>query len=253
MSIRRGILAIDQDFTIIRNAWARDGRMSMRARGLLVQLLSHRPGWEVTIESLVRDNPEGRDAVRSAIHELEELGYLVREQRREGTKFSGVDYTMQDPWNPSVGKPDVGFSDVGETTHKEDYSPEDHLPEDDQRPSAPTGDAPAEVVRTKKDHPAHVIATRAYDATHGALKFMAVRAVAKWAIDKRGETPARTEEGIAALHHMGKPITRATLDQWFDGSIRRGPWNTSPEQRAADILRMGQQMQDHYEQQEIAQ
>ena len=139
MSIRRGILAIDQDFTIIRNAWARDGRMSMRARGLLVQLLSHRPGWEVTIESLVRDNPEGRDAVRSAIHELEEHGYLVREQRREGTKFSGVDYTMQDPWNPSVGKPDVGFSDVGETTHKEDYSSEDHLPEDDQRPSAPTG------------------------------------------------------------------------------------------------------------------
>ncbi|RKQ36233.1 helix-turn-helix domain-containing protein [Kocuria tytonis] len=107
--------------------------------------------------------------------------------------------------------------------------------------SAPVGAAPAEEVEPVQDqHPAHLIAQRAYDATHGALKFMAVRSVAQWAIDKRGETPGRVEQGIAEIHHRGKPVTRAVLDQWFDGALdRKQPWQMDNNERMAAAYRQG--------------
>ena len=130
MAIKRPELAIDRDFTIVRNAWARDGRLSLRARGLLLQLMSHRPGWEVTIESLMRVNPEGRNAIRGAIGELEEYGYLKREQQVSGGRYGGMDYIVCDPLISGVGKTDIGKTDVGGPAHKEDYSSEDHLQEE---------------------------------------------------------------------------------------------------------------------------
>lgn len=143
MSIKRPVLSFDRDFTIMPNAWTRDGRLSLRARGLLAQLLSHRPGWEVTIESLMRVNPEGRDAIRRAISELEEYGYLKRDRAREGNKFAGMDYTIQEPSIPSVGFSDVGNPYVGESTHKEDHSSQDQDQEDHPERAVAVAPAPA--------------------------------------------------------------------------------------------------------------
>ena len=107
--------------------------------------------------------------------------------------------------------------------------------------SAPDGDAALTAVEVPQEqHPAHLIAQRAYDATHGALKFMAIRSVAQWAIDKRGEAPARVEQGIAEIHHRGKPITRAVLDQWLDGALDRRPsWQMDNNERMAAAYRQG--------------
>lgn len=141
MSIQRPRLVFHDNFTIMSNNWARDGRLSLRARGLLVQLLSHRPGWEVSTASLVRDNPEGRDAIRKAIRELEKFGYLKRTQLRDGTEFSGMEYVLQEPPQEGCGFPVDGFPvdgnpDVGESTPKEDYPSEDHLQEEPTKLSA---------------------------------------------------------------------------------------------------------------------
>lgn len=153
MRIRRNTLPIDREYLIARNAWARDGRLSLRARGLLMLLLSHRSGWDVTLSSLVRENPEGREAIRSAIAELEEHGYLVREQTREGSKFASMDYMICEPTVSGVGKPDDGDESTvspsetvtqvsvdrktvprktvpRKSTTKEDHLEEDHLEED---------------------------------------------------------------------------------------------------------------------------
>ncbi len=98
MSIRRTALPHVDHFTITPNAWARDTRLSRRARGLLTELLSHRPGWEITTESLIEGGPEGRDAIRGALAELEAAGYLTREQRRdESGKLGVVDHVITDP------------------------------------------------------------------------------------------------------------------------------------------------------------
>lgn len=84
--IKRGPIAADvigRNFTQVFNAAARDKRLSRRARGLLVELLSHSDGYGVSVEGLVKLGPEGRDAIRSAIAELEKYGYLIRDRERD--------------------------------------------------------------------------------------------------------------------------------------------------------------------------
>lgn len=137
MSIRRTALSFETNYTQIPNDWVRDGRLSLRARGLLVQIMSHKVGWDLTLESLVRDNPEGRDAIRTAINELESVGYLRRVDVRTATnQFHSKDYVLQDPPISSVGSADSGKPRVGEPTYKEDYLQEDHLQEDQDTPVA---------------------------------------------------------------------------------------------------------------------
>jgi predicted ArsR family transcriptional regulator len=60
----------------VPNAIARDARLSFRARGLLVMLLSLPPEWHVTADTLAEDNPDSRTAIRSAMRELRESGYV---------------------------------------------------------------------------------------------------------------------------------------------------------------------------------
>jgi hypothetical protein len=98
MSIIRRKLQHEYRFTQIPNEWLRDPRLSLKAKGLLSQLLSHAEGWKVTIKSLAKANNCGRDAVRGAVRELEDLGYLQREQSREtGGEFSEVIWATSEP------------------------------------------------------------------------------------------------------------------------------------------------------------
>lgn len=114
MRIRRGFVQATDHFTIIPNAWVRDPNLSRRARGLLAELLSHKEGWKVSTDSLWRAGPEGRDAVRKAVQELEDAGYLRREARvGESNKFDGLDYVLTDPDDVSAGETADGLSGPG--------------------------------------------------------------------------------------------------------------------------------------------
>jgi len=109
MPLIRGNHSFDDHFTQIPNAWLRDARISLGAKGLLAQLLSHAPGWRISQESLGRDNGVGRDAIRTLINELLEAGYLLRSEDRERTEkgyLGGYSYTTQDPSaEPTLDKP----------------------------------------------------------------------------------------------------------------------------------------------------
>jgi hypothetical protein len=98
VSITRGRLPFEKNYTRIPNSWARDGRLSRKARGLLVELLSHKVGWKVTTQDLVKDGKEGRDAVMSAIKELATLGYLRVNQERDAGRFDGINYSVGMPF-----------------------------------------------------------------------------------------------------------------------------------------------------------
>ena len=108
MPLIRGHHHFDHSFTQIPNAWLRDTRLSFKARGLLAMLLSHSQGWELSIQSLVAQNLEGKDALRSAIHELETLGYLVRTQVNEQGRFGESIWETKDP-EPLAGFPTAGL------------------------------------------------------------------------------------------------------------------------------------------------
>lgn len=82
-------------FTQIPNAISFDENLSMKGFGLLMKLLilSEIDDWEFSEMGLVKNTGWGRTTVRSALKELEELGYLVRTQPREGAgRFGKVEW-----------------------------------------------------------------------------------------------------------------------------------------------------------------
>lgn len=71
-----------RDWTAFENTTLRDRRLSMKARGVLVWLLSMPADYRVSSDQLAKVGPDGRDAIRSALTELEATGYLVRRRVR---------------------------------------------------------------------------------------------------------------------------------------------------------------------------
>ncbi len=135
MGVRRSHLSFDEKYTQVPNEWVRDARLSRRARGLLVEIMSHRIGWHVTIRSLARAGKEGRDAIQTALNELLECGYIQRMQGRgEAGKFSEIEYELCEPPASGFsvhGSAVSGSTVSGESDHKEEHPSEDHVSEDD--------------------------------------------------------------------------------------------------------------------------
>ena len=95
-------------FTIVPNAIFRQQGISQQATGLYCYLFSHSSNQEITINFITNHFKNGRDAIRSAIAELEQLGYLHREQLRQNGKIVAYNYILKDapaPEKPSTGKP----------------------------------------------------------------------------------------------------------------------------------------------------
>jgi len=112
MPIIRAPLQFEGQFTQIPNTWLRDKNLSLKAKGLLAQLMSHSPGWSVSINGLMEANGCGKDAIRSAVLELEKHGYLVRIQGRHSSgTFSDTTWTTAIPESisPWAGYPAAGY------------------------------------------------------------------------------------------------------------------------------------------------
>ena len=98
----------DRGFTIVSNAVAQDARLSMRALGLLVRLLSRPDNWETNSTTLAAEFGVGREQMQGVLRELSGFGYmaLVKERKEDGTFFSRW-YVYDEPEKeqPEHGKP----------------------------------------------------------------------------------------------------------------------------------------------------
>jgi hypothetical protein len=82
----------------IHNDLLEDERLSYRARGLAAYMLSRPPGWSTDSKTLAAHAREGRDAVRAALRELEQAGYLVRTKWQDDRgRFHNDQYISDQP------------------------------------------------------------------------------------------------------------------------------------------------------------
>ena len=76
------------NFTMISNRVLRDKELSMKDRGVLCTICSLPDGWEFSIAGLSSIVPDGVDAIRKSIFNLERLGYMERTKTRgKGGKY----------------------------------------------------------------------------------------------------------------------------------------------------------------------
>ena len=117
MSVHRA--AHRENFTIMSNYHLRDEHLSLKAKGLLSQLLSLPPEWDYTLAGLAHINKEGKDAIRSGLRELERYGYVVRSQSTdtEGCFSSNIYEIYEQPsLNPHFHIPLTGTPLSGKPT-----------------------------------------------------------------------------------------------------------------------------------------
>ena len=83
------------NYTVMANYHLRDNRLSLKAKGLLSVMLSLPPEWDFTLNGLTRISREGISAIRTAIIELEETGYVTRTRiRNEAGQLIDTEYTI---------------------------------------------------------------------------------------------------------------------------------------------------------------
>lgn len=99
-------------FTVVDNYALRDENLSLKAKGLLVTMLSLPDNWKFSENGLCSIfQKDGQSSVRSGLKELEETGYLVRSRERDPLgRVSNVSWTIYDyPHleNPSEDNPNL--------------------------------------------------------------------------------------------------------------------------------------------------
>ena len=94
------------DYTVMSNHHLRDKALSLKAKGLLSQMLSLPEEWDYTLQGLAYINREQIDAIRQAVHELERAGYIVRVRERDSRgRLRGAEYTIYEEPQPPSNQP----------------------------------------------------------------------------------------------------------------------------------------------------
>lgn len=94
---------------VVYNEVAQDKRLSLEARGLWLLMMALPDDWEFNVGGLAKVAGCGKDRVRRLLEQLENVGYLAREQvHGEKGKFGKNTYILQDIAPPLSGKPDNG-------------------------------------------------------------------------------------------------------------------------------------------------
>jgi hypothetical protein len=124
VTVRRSASAGDKVAVLLRTA-LQDDRLSFRARGVLASVLSRPQDWTTSAARLARSSPtEGRDAIRTALIELESCGYLRRNRTQNERGQWEWHWDISDdpalfPPKPAVDpqvKPQVSDIPAGQTT-----------------------------------------------------------------------------------------------------------------------------------------
>ena len=89
-------------FTVVPNNIFRHKDISSSATGLYCWLFSHEAKTEMTVQFICGHFKDGKDAINKRIKELIDEGFLVRKELRNGGKFAGYNYYLNDKPNDTT-------------------------------------------------------------------------------------------------------------------------------------------------------
>ena len=91
----------NRGYTVMSNHHLRNKELSLKAKGLLSQMLSLPEDWDYTLAGLSLINREKIDAIREAVRELERAGYIVRSRERDAKgRLRGAEYVIYEQPQP---------------------------------------------------------------------------------------------------------------------------------------------------------
>ena len=97
------------DYTVMSNHHLKNRALSLKAKGLLSLMLSLPDDWDYTLQGLAHISLEKVDAIRKAITELENEGYITRTRERdEQGRLRGTEYIIREQpisEKPTLEKP----------------------------------------------------------------------------------------------------------------------------------------------------
>ncbi len=101
----------NKDYTIVSNKIFKNKNLSLKAKGLLVLLLSFSDHWKLSISGLNSILKEGKRSIRSTINELIDHKYMERQQIREHGKIIFWNYIVYEDPSLHIRNVDVGNVD----------------------------------------------------------------------------------------------------------------------------------------------
>lgn len=221
-------------FTMIPNAWARDGNLRPNAKAVLMSLLSHAEGYRLTTAQIMRETGLGRDGVDAAVDHMLARGYLVSVQQRQGEngRFGENDYTVTDCTDrtppipsdpPKRGRKVRNGPQRSETAPVlpgtgpavDGYDPpiEEQGEETTPAPTEQAGDGRhlRAVNGSSLNQRANALTREHYDASHGMVPFAGVLQIVRRALDRGGYDDDRVRKALGMLRDAGRPVTLQTL------------------------------------------
>ncbi len=95
----------DNPYAVISKQLIHDKRLSLVAVGLMTKFLSMPSDWDFNMAYFIKISKEGKDAIKTAVDELVEFGYLEkkRTRKKDGT-FEGWSYLILEK-SPKAGFP----------------------------------------------------------------------------------------------------------------------------------------------------
>lgn len=244
-----------RDYTVMSNYHLRDSSLSLKAKGLLSQMLSLPEGWDYTLAGLAKINRESKDAIRSAVNELEQAGYIQRRQTIDTAgKFSGNEYVihecpvLSEPLsgnpttdNPSTEKP----SSENPTQLNIDISSKDISGKENKKEKPPTQKKPSKVKAEPYDPSpafAHFSLSKVGDNDAGRAVYGALLNFAEHR--KAIKKPIPSQASVTALlnkllkHSEGYP---SVMIDMLDTAVSSG-WQTvyPPKSRAPTLVQQQQ-------------
>ena len=73
------------NFTTVHNNLILDEKLSWKAKGLLIYMLSRPTGWKYKSAEIAKNSTDGRDSVRNGLKELVENKYISRQKNSDGS------------------------------------------------------------------------------------------------------------------------------------------------------------------------